>query len=362
MSSTLKRRLSSVSQSISPPPLRRRKLGEQTVSAPASEKHDHLVIYSWNINSVKPLLQKRIDFTKSAIYPLREFLKSHQWPQLLCLQEVKISRTDEKTQQQVQLAANAGSHPGEPMYTTKFSLPRDKFNATGFGGKVHGVATLIRDDYYHSGLATSKPDWDLEGRVLIHEYQLLPLVVINGYWVNGTSNPYRNIDSGEAEGTRHDHKLRFHENMLKLCKKIEESGKSVILIGDMNVAPSTIDGHPDLRTSPVQHVLNRADFNTKFFGPKSKGGLGAVDMFRHLHREAKRFTYHGRGRPWGESCDRVDLVVVSDSAVRSGAIVDCEICDTPQERAHSDHVPLWVSIDPGKMAAKQGKAVEEYTG
>lgn len=353
MSASLKRKLSESSKTISPPPLQRKKVGECIESAvspsSASQQKANLVFYSWNVNSIKPLLQKHINFTRNAIYPLRDFLKSHQWPQLLCLQEVKVSRTDEKTQQQVELAANAGSQPGEPTYTTEFSLPRDKFNATGFGGKVHGVATLIRDDGYSSSIVTKRPDWDLEGRVLIHEFQSLPLVVINGYWVNGTSNPYRNTETGEIEGTRHDHKLRFHRHMLQACNDIQGSGRSVLLIGDMNIAPARIDGHPNLRVNPVQHVTNRADFNAKFLGSRDNEGFGGIDVFRHVHGNARRYTYHGRGRSWSESCDRVDLIVASRALVTSDAVLNCDICDTPKERGHSDHVPLWISIDAAKL-------------
>jgi len=212
---------------------------------------------------------------------------------------------------------------------------------------VHGVASLVRDDRPPS--STTRPDWDLEGRVLIHEFSSIQLTVVNGYWVNGTSNPYRNSTTGDIEGTRHDHKLRFHAHMLELCKFIEQRGYDVLLLGDMNIAPQRIDGHPNLRTSPVQHVHNRADFNREFLDPDNEDGLRAVDLFRHCHGERRKYTYHGRGRPWGERCDRVDLIIASRKLVGAGAVRDTNICDTPKDRGHSDHVPLWVSLDLSKM-------------
>ena len=303
------------------------------------------------MNGIGALLQKQIAFTANSTYPLRTFLKRHDWPQFLCLQEVKINRDDRATQRRVELAANAAALPEEPTYTTYFSLPRDKHNATGFGGKVHGVATLIRDDAVASYKAnTTLPDWDLEGRVLIHELKALSLVVVNGYWVNGTTNPYRNPTSGKVEGTRHDHKLRFHAHMAEFWKATEESGRHVLLLGDMNVAPKRIDGHPNLRTSPVQHVVNRADFNAKFLDDKNVHGLRGIDVFRYFHGDTKRYTYHGRGRPWGESCDRVDLIVASRQLVlEDKAVSAADICDTPEERGHSDHVPLWVTINASML-------------
>ncbi len=146
---------------------------------------------------------------------------------------------------------------------------------------------------------------------------------------------------------RHDHKLRFHQHMLDETLRLEGEGRQVVMVGDMNIARARIDGHPNLRTSPVQHVKNRADFNSKFFTDEK--GLRGIDVFRHLHGDAKRFTYHSRGRMWGESCDRVDLIIVSQGLNTLRAIMGTDICDSTQERGHSDHVPIWISIDLSKL-------------
>jgi exonuclease III len=380
MNPNLKRELSSAAREVSPPPTRRKITipAKHDARAEASIKptKNAFTIFSWNVNGINPLLQKPLSFNRSAKYPLREFLKRHQWPVLLCLQEVKISSKDLATQRAVHVAANAGAAPDEPEYRVWFSLPRDKHNATGFGGKVHGVATLVRsiitthsidaslyDGTDLEGVRTTTRDvpWDLEGRVLV---TLLPkgttgrkLAVINGYWVNGTDNPYRNPVTGAVSGTRHDQKLRFHQHMLEECQRLEKEAYQVVLIGDMNIAPARIDGHPNLRTSPVQHVRNRADFNEKFI---CEGGWG-VDVFRALHGSKRKYTYHPRRGVWGASCDRVDLVVAAQSLMDGDApaIVECDIEDSPEERGHSDHVPLWVSIDVGRLLPRSREAQEE---
>ncbi|EXJ64348.1 hypothetical protein A1O7_00684 [Cladophialophora yegresii CBS 114405] len=343
-----KRSLSSTDRSISPPALRR-KLSCTTESQHVPNTWSGQVrLFSWNVNGIGPLLQKHLSFERGSLSPLRSFLKRHQWPQLLCLQEVKISPKDSATQRRLQHAANQGNAADEPTYSVHFSLPRDKYNATGFGGKVHGVASLIRDDFATGIRVTRKPDWDLEGRVLIHEHET-GLAIINGYWVNGTSNPYRDPASGKVTGTRHDHKLRSHQHMLDETLQLGRDGYQVVLMGDMNIARARIDGHPNLRTSPVQHVKNRADFNSKFFTDEK--GMRGIDVFRHLHGDTEKYTYHPRGRSWGESCDRVDLIVVSRALVDDmGAVTATDICDSAQERGHSDHVPLWVSLDLSRIA------------
>jgi exonuclease III len=150
------------------------------------------------------------------------------------------------------------------VYDIVFSLPKDRHNATGFGGKVHGVAALIRQDFTPHVLVTRKSEWDLEGRILIHEIST-GIIVINGYYIKGNSGPYRNPVTGQLDDDRHALKLRYHSRILDEILEHESQGRQVVLVGDMNVAPQSIGGHPNLRTSPVQHAKNRHDFNLKFF-------------------------------------------------------------------------------------------------
>ncbi len=152
MSPAVKRSISGTERSISPPPLSRKRLCTTEPSHvastwPSTSDAGQVCIFSWNVNGIGPLVQKQLSFEPGSLSPLRSFLKRHRWPQLLCLQEVKISSKDTATQRRLELAANDGKAPDEPTYTVSFSLPRDKYNATGFGGKVHGVASLIRDDF-----------------------------------------------------------------------------------------------------------------------------------------------------------------------------------------------------------------------
>ena len=359
MSPTPKRSLNSTGRSVSPPPSKRKTshlADQQNVpdTWPLVEIPTHVRIFSWNVNGIGPLLQKQLSFDPGSLPPLRLFLKRHQWPHLLCLQEVKISPRDLVAQKQLQHAANHGKSSQEPSYLLELSLPRDKYNATGFAGKVYGVASLIREDFASGLCVTRRPDWDLEGRVLIHEHES-GVIIINGYWVNGTGNPYRDPVSGRVTGTRHDHKLYFHERILEETLRLERAGRQVVLLGDMNIARARIDGHPNLRTSPLQHVQNRADFNSKFVDDPQ--GMRGIDVFRHLHGDIEKFTYHPRGGSWGHSCDRVDLIIVSRALVDEyHAVTGSDIYDSPQERGHSDHVPLWVSVDVSKVP--RGKAAQ----
>ena len=375
-----KRRKRARDKSISPPPLRR-KLNQApdpaTSNAPSTshpsiptppEKNLHII--SWNVNGISHLLppkQKSITSffappspqarhsdsdldvdTSASKSPLRIFLQRHDFPTLLCLQEVKIAPKDDATRKSVEKAANTGEGP---KYKAYFELPRDKYNARGWGGKVYGVCTLVRDDLGESSrgdVRTKGVDWDQEGRVLSTEFAGWKLVVINGYWPNGTMNLWKDSETGAVKGTRHDMKRAFHSLMLGEVKSYERNGWDVVLVGDMNVARSSIDGFPGIRLG-AEHVRNRMDFNEKFFG--SGEGMRGVDSWREIHGEKRGYSYHGeRAEEWGRSCDRVDLGIVSRGLVKRGGLIGAEIWESVLERGESDHVPIEVVLDMEALA------------
>ena len=236
-------------------------------------------------------------------------------------------------------------------YEVFTTLPEDNFNARGMGGKgrVYGVASIIRSNFYKQYVTDVRTvEWDAEGRFSIIELQdpvsKAKISIWNVYAVNGTSNEYRDSRTGEVVGTRHDRKLQVHRLMMEECMALEKDGWDVIIIGDLNVAPARIDGYPNLRTFPEQHMLNRADFNSRFLDPENGDGLRGVDIWRALHGQEKKYTWYSRNGPFGNSCDRVDLAIASRSLIEEERIVGCETWNTEYERGPSDHVPISVTI------------------
>ncbi|KAF2430872.1 DNase I-like protein [Tothia fuscella] len=378
-------------RNISPPPPKRRKLSPTTDpisphnSTPLdaafsnTQDKDAIRIFSWNINGITPFLQTRLTnyFTKRKRSPnsdaeentpqasLRAFLRRHNWPHVLCLQEVKISATDVKTQSAVRRAVNAktGNDDNGAEYDVFFTLPNDKFNARGLGGKgkVYGVCSIVRSDIMKQyNIKVRDVPWDTEGRVSIIEiyghHDTTPsqssttnpqdkLAILNIYAVNGTTNPYCDPKTGTLVGTRHNRKLSFHAHLMSESLHLQSLGFSIILIGDLNIAPARIDGHPNLRTFPEQHVINRADFRRRFLDGKGEDRMfHGVDVWREFRGVERKFTYFPRGVTWGSSCDRVDLCLVDRAFVEKGGLVGCEIWDSEMERGPSDHVPISVDV------------------
>ncbi|KAI1817006.1 DNase I-like protein [Poronia punctata] len=409
-----------MTRAISPPPLRRKGPRHETNTSGATVKAGTLRIFAWNVNGIAPLAtpylrrdqeQKSIrsfltasgkrrrgdtgpDYEEegkreavSEDERLRTFLKRHGWPHVLFLQEVKIRRGDTKIMDAVRVAVNDTSGhlgrgiaeemagDGGPLYDVHFNLPYDPYNAKGFGGRLYGVAAVIRRDFARSHVDTIRDvPWDKEGRVQVIETKPLtfPLIaLINIYAVNGTPNPYRSIADGTTViGTRHDRKLAVHYELLREARHLEERGFAVVIAGDLNVAPDARDGYPRLRTWPPQHARNRADFHSKFFGcgkvdniepgvkmallsgdtggeeeEEEMAGFDGIDSFRAVHGDARRYSYYPRTRDWGTSCDRVDLILLSRPL--GNVLVDAGICDNPRDRGPSDHCPVWVELGGG---------------
>ncbi|KAK0128485.1 hypothetical protein ONS95_000457 [Cadophora gregata] len=370
-------------RSISPPPLRRKLQPDSATVTSNTFSRSHvsnptrftkeLHIISWNINGISHLLppiQKSIKSIfapsshqahqsdsdskgkTSSKSPLRTFLERHELPALLCLQEVKIAPKDEITRRAVEKAANQGEGP---RYKAYFELPRDKYNARGWGGKVYGVCTLVRDDLQdlsYGHIKTKGVMWDQEGRVLATDFEHWKLVIINGYWPNGTMNAWKDSETGVLKGTRHDMKRKFHSLMLEEVKRYERKGWHIVLVGDMNVARSPNDGYPGIRLG-AEHFHNRKDFNEKFF--ECEDGMRGVDSWREVHGERRGYSYHGeRAEEWGGSCDRVDLGIVSRGLVERGGLVGADIWESVLERGGSDHVPIGVTLDMDALGRWNG--------
>lgn len=362
-----------MNRDVSPPPLKRQRLAHTSTEPEREQSESSLRLFSWNINGISPFLQKPITsfFTsEKTTQPrpqasLRDFLRRHDFPEILFLQEVKINPSDSASLAAVSRAIqrNASEPETSPDYTAHFCLPTDKHNATGFGRKVYGVCSIVRQDFADKYVECMRTvDWDAEGRFSVIETKVnldLPkLAIFNVYMVNGTENSYKDPTTGAVTGTRHTRKLAAHRLLQAEVRKLESDGFKVIIAGDINIAVAKIDGHPILRVTPHQHVLNRQDFTRRFLGnadtseldpddgtstdETTSTGLDMADTFRSLHPDKKGYSYYPRGRSFGGSCDRVDMILCSRSL--EARCTEAGMLATAADRGTSDHVPIYATF------------------
>ena len=118
---------------------------------------------------------------------------------------------------------------------------------------------------------------------------------------------------------------------------------SLVVGGDMNVAPLDIDVYDPSKFEGATHVTEEERAGLRAVA--ERGGL--VDAYRQLHPDEQGFTwwdYRGGSFHRGFGL-RIDLLLVSESL--SAEISSCGIDrDFRKGTKPSDHVPLIVEIAP----------------
>ena len=273
-------------------------------------QQDNMKIISFNVNSVR-----------SRLHQLEAVVARHQ-PDIIALQETKVQDVDFPQDDISQLG----------------------YHALWYGQKTHyGVALLSRTkpvdvQYGFAGAAD-----DAQRRLLAASYDLgndRQLRVINGYFPQGESRDHPTKFPGKA---------RFYEDLHNLLSDWEDPRKLLLLVGDMNVAPT--DSDVGIGADNVRRWLRTGKCS---FLPEERQwldrlcGWGLVDTFRSCHPQCSDqfswFDYRSRGfeaiPPRGL---RIDLILASATLAECciGAGIDYEI--RAMERP-SDHAPVWAEF------------------
>ncbi|MCX6794465.1 MAG: exodeoxyribonuclease III [Candidatus Falkowbacteria bacterium] len=252
-------------------------------------------IISWNVNGIRA----------AAKHGLADFLKS-QKPDILCLQEIKISDAT-RLQTEFDFADYTEHwHSAErPGYSGTAILTRE-----GFKG-IKGVK---------SGFGIEK--FDKEGRVQTLESE--KFFLLNIYSPNSNH-----------ELSRLDYKLEFNDALLKYVKKLERL-KPVIITGDFNVAHEAIDlARPEENEGSAGFTLEERAWMTKFLK------AGFIDTFRAKNGQKIQYSWwsfrmRARARNIGW---RIDYFCVS--AKLRGMIKKAYILD---KITGSDHAPIGLEL------------------
>jgi len=248
-------------------------------------------VVTFNVNSIK------------ARVPIVEALLDREGPDVLCLQETK---------------------------TVDREFPREIFEARGYrvlvrGMKAYnGVAAAIRGEEQDSfaGFPSGEE---------MDPYRLLG-VRLDGMWLVNCYVP----QGKEIDHPDYAYKLRFLSRLAELVRELEGDGE-VLLVGDLNVAPTEADV-----TNPknkADHVCFHRDVREAFEGLL---GAGLVDVFRR-HRpgegEFSFWDYRVKGALERNIGWRIDHILatrgLADRSVDSAVLRDYRAMERP-----SDHGPV----------------------
>jgi len=263
-------------------------------------------ILSWNINGLRAIIKK--DFLV--------WLKNEK-PDVLCLQEIKISK---KSREEELLEVLDPKKIGYDIFWNSAQRP-------GYSG----TAIFVK-----RGVSTKNfkflPDlkWDDEGR--IQTLDMGKYYLINIYFPNANH-----------ELSRLGFKIDFNNKLLKYFKKLENpstsSGlkKPLIITGDYNVAHNEIDlARPKANVKNPGFTPEERESMTKFLN------AGFKDTFRELHPKEIKYSWWSyragarvRNVGW-----RIDYFCVSDKAMK-----DIKKAYILNEVMGSDHCPVGILVN-----------------
>jgi len=230
---------------------------------------------------------------------------SRRQPDVLCLQEIKAQQAD---------------------------LPDRLLNPAGWHAHFHfaqargysGTALLSRTKPRKVSTGFGVLEFDQEGRYV--EAQFSTVSVISVYFPSGSSSEQRQ-----------QAKFRFLDAFLPHLEKLHESGREVLLCGDVNIAHREID------------LKNwRSNQKNSGFLPQERAWIarifdqhGWVDVYRRLHPDATGESYtwwSNRGQAWAKNVGwRIDYQIATPrTAARARG------CEIYKARRFSDHAPLIV--------------------
>ncbi|NTU97254.1 MAG: exodeoxyribonuclease III [Chlorobiaceae bacterium] len=252
-----------------------------------------MIIASWNINGIRARKET-----------LRAWVESRQ-PDLLVLQEVKAPEEDIPEE----IRALAGY--------------RKFWNGSVIRKGYSGTGILMREGSIGGEAAWEIPPFDIENRTAVLHMERFTLI--------GTYVP-----RGESEA-HYRAKLDYLENLRAYAESLLQSGRQVILAGDMNVAHRDIDVH---RSQNKPGAVGLRPEERAAIGAQIESGLS--DIMRDLNPSVNNlFTWwpywkmaRERNLGW-----RIDCIYLSGGLVGkvAGSRVDLD-------EKSSDHAPVIVEL------------------
>jgi exodeoxyribonuclease-3 len=253
-------------------------------------------ILSWNVNGIRAVARKE------ALEPLI----NNENPDIICLQETKISKEDDFPKKYKEIG-----------YNLFISHSKEK---KGYSG----VAILSKSKPLEVKEGFGIEKFDKEGRVLEAHYKNFILFCV--YFPNGQSSD-----------ERLNYKMEFYAEFEKHIENLRSKGKNVIICGDVNTAHKEIDlARPKANENISGFLQIERDWITQFLKK------GWIDTLREFDGSTGLYTWwalraigaRDRNIGW-----RIDYFFISKNL--KNELINAYILN---KYMGSDHCPIGIDI------------------
>lgn len=200
-------------------------------------------VFTFNVNGVRAAIKKG----------LIEWLETEK-PDILCLQEIKLSETELVEDFFTELGFNCFWYPAQKR---------------GYSGVA--ILTKIKPDLVEYGINVEK--FDFEGRVITAHFKNFSLIC--AYFPSGTTG-----------NVRQDLKMEFLSDIENYISEVRAKTKNIVLCGDVNICHTEIDIH-----NP------KSNKNSSGFLPEERAWVGSflekgfIDTFRKFNKDPHHYTW-----------------------------------------------------------------------
>lgn len=252
-----------------------------------------LKIISYNVNGIRSAISKGFI----------EWLNIEN-PDVICLQEIKISRDDFDPRPFVELGFECYIFPAQKK---------------GYSGVA--IFSKIKPDRVVEGIGVKQ--YDDEGRNL--RIDIGNISIMSAYFPSGTTGD-------ERQGV----KMNYLDDFFGIVTDLREKHPNLIVCGDYNICHREIDIH-----NPVSNK------DSSGFKPEERAWMekyfnsGFIDTFRYFNKQAHEYSWwsfransRANNKGW-----RIDYIAASKNM--EGNLIEAKMY---QQVKHSDHCPVYCKI------------------
>ena len=267
-------------------------------------------ILSWNVAGLRAMLKKE---------HLENLLKIYDFD-IVCLQETKAEESQVKLPEEI-----TEKYPYRYWNSTRGTTQRKGLSGTTIWSKIKPLNRI------------PGPEIDEEGRIVSLEFEKFIIVCV--YTPNS-----QNLESPRFKfrTEQWDQEFRNYINYLK-SSPINETNKSVIITGDLNVAHLDIDIHnPKVNKNKSAGFLD--DERLQF---QQHLNSGFIDIFRQFYPDKTgAYTYWSQLNPKTRQNNkgwRIDYFLIRGDSLDSQ--IKLKDCNMLPEIYGSDHCPLYLELE-----------------